>query len=787
MRVLPGKARGTHVHGGKTYSFCSESCAKKFAIHPEHYLSKGPDAFAMGGGDPFALAPAAVPASQPTPARPPRRKPWRYDCPMCEGVGSDAPGACPRCGMDLELSPEYYNETEERAKDYQFEFWAAVVLSAPVLVYSMAFMHPGAEQDASFHSFISPRTAAWIEMGLTAAVLFWPGWSLLRRGWEGFRSLSPNMFSLVALGALAAWIYSCAATLAPGWFPEAGRHGGAPVVYYDSAAAIVALVLLGQHVESRGKTRASAALRELLKYQGGIAHRIVRDVESDVPVRDVREGDLLRVKPGERIPVDGTVRDGASEVDESSISGEPLPVAKSAGAAVTGGTMNILGSFTFVAEQVGEHTFMARVAAAVAQAQHQKPPVARLADRVTRWFVPAVIGAAILTFFGWLLFGPEPAWASALASAASVLVVACPCALGLATPMAVVVACGRAARMGIVIRDAAALETASRLTDCVLDKTGTLTLGRPEVSEVLPCAEHGADETIALAASVEQGSEHPVAKAILNDARRRGASLAACEGFVATPGGGVSGTVGGRRVLAGNLSFVARDGAAFSAHDVERARALGKTLVYVAEGGEAIGIVAIDDAVRAHAAEVTSALAGRGIRLHLVTGDHAKAADALARKLDITQVRAGCTPLDKAEYLKSLRKAGARVAMVGDGVNDAPALAAAHVGIAMGEGAGVALDAAPVTLVRGDLRAIVQFVDLARTTMRIIRQNLFWAFIYNIAAVPVAAGALTAAAAILGAGTPSNWLLSPMIAAAAMAFSSVLVILNSLRIRVGER
>jgi P-type Cu+ transporter len=647
-------------------------------------------------------------------------------------------------------------------------------LTGPVFLLAMGEMLPG----WPVHRWISGPVQAWIELLLATPVVFWAGWPFLERMGASLRSGHLNMFTLIGLGTGAAWVYSAAATLAPGLFPESLRaHGGMPPRYFEAAAVITVLVLVGQVLELRARQRTSGAVRGLLDLTPPTARRVARDGrEEEVPLDEVGVGDLLRVRPGDKVPVDGVVIEGTSAVDESMLTGEPIPVEKAPGSTVSAGTLNATGSFVMRAERVGRETLLAQIIRVVGEAQRSRPPIQRLADRAAAWFVPAVIAVAAGAALAWGLFGPEPRLAYALVSAVTVLIIACPCALGLATPMSVMVAVGRGAAAGVLVKDAAALEALGRADTLIVDKTGTLTEGRPRVASVV--AVPGADprDVLGLAARLERGSEHPLADAIVEEAERRGLAVGPVQGFRAVPGKGVVAAVDRRTVALGNEALLAELGvsdAPFAA-EAARLRAAGQTVMFLTIEGQPAGLIGVEDPVKDAASHALAELRGLGLHVVMVTGDHRATAEAVARRLGIVQVEAGVLPVQKAETVRRLRGEGRRVAMAGDGVNDAPALAAADVGMAMGTGADVALESAGIVLVKGDLRGIARAVRLSRATLRNIRQNLFFAFAYNALGVPVAAGALYPWLGVL---------LSPMIAAAAMSLSSVSVIASALRLR----
>ena len=743
MLVEPKDAAERLDYRGTTYYFCCAHCREKFRSAPDRYLT--------GAAAPTQVVAGAV-----------------YTCPMHPEVRRQTPGSCPLCGMALEAEGGATDDAE--AASMTRRFWISAALTLPLAVLAMGEML-GSIRALAFHG------AAWLQLALSAPVVLWGGWPFFVRGWRFAAWRHPNMFTLIATGVAAAWLSSVAATVAPGWFPAAFRmHDGRPPVYFEAAAGIVTLVLLGQVLELRARRRTGEALRALMALAPNMALRVDADgSERAIPLDQVRVGDRLRVRPGEKIPVDGVVLEGSSLVDESMITGEPWPAEKAPGARVTGGTLNGTGSFLMRAERVGADTLLARIVAAVSQAQRSRPPVQRLADRVASWFVPLVGAVAALTFLVWMRFGPEPRLAHALVNAVAVLIIACPCALGLATPMAVMVGTGRGARAGVLIRDAAVLETIERVDTVVVDKTGTLTEGRPRLVALEPVGELGRREILRIAAGVERASEHPLAAALLSAARAEGVEPETAALFASRTGRGVLGRVDGRAVLVGNRKLMLESGVAVE-HLAEREATLaapGRSVIYLAVDGRVEAVLALADPIKESSREAVRELRRAGIRVVMLTGDNCATAQAVARELGIEEFKAELMPADKLEEVRKLQAAGRWVAMAGDGINDAPALAQANVGIAMGTGADVAMEAAPVTLVKGDLRGILRVLRLGRATMRTIRQNLVLAFAYNLLAVPAAAGALYPLFGLL---------LSPVIAAAAMTFSSVSVILNALRL-----
>ncbi len=702
----------------------------------------------------------------------------QWTCPMHPEIVRDAPGTCPICGMALEPrtvtadagpNPELVDMTRR--------FWIAVALSVPLLAVMVTDLLPG----MPLRRAVGGTALNWIELLIATPAVLWCGWPFFVRMWQSFAHRSLNMFTLIGIGTGAAYGYSLVATVLPGSFPSSFRtEGGALPVYYEAATVITALVLLGQVLELRARSRTGAAIRALLGLAPKTARRLGDDgTEADVPLEDVGVGDRLRVRPGEKVPVDGVVIDGSSAVDESMVSGEPIPVEKSTGDRVVGSTVNGTGSFVMRAEKVGADTLLARIVTMVSEAQRSRAPIQKLADRVAGWFVPAVIAVAVITFAAWLAFGPAPRAAHALVNAVAVLIIACPCALGLATPMSIMVATGKGATSGVLFRNAEAIELLRQVDTLVVDKTGTLTEGKPTLVSVEAEGGLSEHELLVFAASLERASEHPLAAAIVVGAERRGAAPVAVDGFASVTGKGVTGRVGGRTVALGNRALMEAQGVALNG-GVQRAEALrseGQTVMFVAVDGVSAGRLGVADPIKATTPEAIATLHREGVRIVMLTGDTATTATAVARRLGIDEVRADVLPDQKAAVVKELQAAGRVVAMAGDGVNDAPALARAHVGIAMGTGTDVAMESAGVTLVRGDLNGIARARRLSSATMRNIRQNLFWAFGYNTVGVPVAAGVLYPAFGLL---------LSPVIAAAAMSFSSVSVIANALRLRLAD-
>ena len=723
-------------HGGDTYFFCSDRCQQKFA------------------GD--ALDGAI------------------YTCPMHPEIEQVGPGACPICGMDLE--PKFVDATDDSDErqylDMKRRFWVGVALSVPLLIFAM-----GPMVGLRIADLMPDRVFGWLQLGLATPVVFWCGWPLLVRGAKSFQSMNLNMFSLIAVGTLAAFLFSLFVVLFPQFIPEAFFEGGKPPLYFEAAAVIITLVLLGQVLELRARQQTGGAIRELMQLAPDIAHRITDEGEADVDLDAVHKGDRLRVRPGEKVPVDGRVLSGSSSVDESMLTGEPLPVSKSEGDDVTGGTLNQTGALVMEAVGVGNDSVLSRIVQMVAEAQRSRAPIQKLVDVVARYFVPAVIACSILAFVGWAVFGPEPRLAHAFVAAVAVLIIACPCALGLATPMSVMVGVGRGAKEGVLIKNAEVLEIMETVDTIVVDKTGTLTQGRPEVTAIETMGDSTDDDVLSLAAAVEAQSEHPLAQAVVRRARTNELSIPEANQFESITGGGVRATIDGRSVLIGKADLLAEQGIAGVEEARKRAtrhQQFGSTAIFVAVDGRVAAMMAISDPIKESTPAALKTLHDLGLKVVMLTGDAEPTARAVAEKLGIDEFHAGVSPQDKLDFVAKLRKDGHIVAMAGDGINDAPALAQADVGIAMGTGTGVAIESAGVTLVGGDLRGVAAAVNLSRKTMRNIRQNLFFAFIYNSLGVPVAAGLLYPFFGVL---------LSPMIAAAAMSFSSVSVIVNALRLR----
>ena len=813
MDVNPATARHKTVHGEREYLFCSAGCLAKFQANPEKILSSPPvpmpttatlGLVSLGG--PALVVPAP---SKPSTLSPVElvsgsgKKPRAYVCPMCPEVRQSAPGPCPKCGMALDLespvipasSTEYtcpmhpeivrqgpgscpicgmaleprtvtIAEDNPELRDMTRRFWVSLALTVPLVCVSMLVMAVTSSGGAW----------PWLELLLATPVVLWCGWPFFQRGWASLVNRSTNMFTLIAMGTGVAYFYSLVATLFPQFFPASFRSmgmGGHPDVYFEAAAAIVTLVLLGQVLELRARSHTSSAIRALLDLSPKMARVMSEDGsegDRDIPLDQVRPGDKLRVRPGEKIPVDGVVIDGSSAVDESMITGESVPVEKTAASHVIGATVNGNGSLVMRAERVGSQTMLAQIVQMVSQAQRTRAPIQRLADKVAGWFVPVVIAIAVVTFIVWVTLGPEPRFAHAIVNAVAVLIIACPCALGLATPMAIMVGTGRGARAGVLIKNAEALETLEKVDTIVFDKTGTLTEGKPKV------VAYSDAEVVRLAASVERASEHPLAAAIVALASQQGLRLSDVSGFESVPGKGIKGVVTSKRIAAGNWALMTDLGVFGSGRKtaVLAGTALGATQVYVAIDGQYAGNIAIADPLKATAAAALRGLEAQGIHVVMLTGDNARTAQEIAGKLGLDDFRAEVLPAQKAEIIKSLQNEGRIVAMAGDGINDAPALAQAQVGIAMGTGTDIAMESAGITLLKGDLEGILRARKLSQATMRNIRQNLFFAFLYNSIGVPLAAGVLYPVFGLL---------LSPILAAAAMSFSSVSVITNSLRLR----
>jgi Cu+-exporting ATPase len=746
MTVDPHTAKHRHTHKGRPYYFCSARCREKFSADPARYLNPQT---------------AAAPADA------------IYTCPMHPEVRQPGPGSCPICGMALE--PEIVSADappNPELADMTRRFWIGLALALPVFILEMG------GHLIDLHAWVGQQTSNGVQLFLATPVVLWAGWPFFERAWASLKTRNLNMFTLIAMGTGVAWAYSIIGTAAPGLFPGAMRgHDGSVAVYFEAAAVITVLVLLGQVLELRAREQTSGAIRALLDLSPKLARRINPDgSDEDVSLDQVVAGDRLRVRPGERVPVDGSILEGRSAIDESMVTGESMPVTRSAGERVIGGTINQSGGFVMRAEKVGRETVLAQIVQMVAQAQRSRAPIQRLADQVSAWFVPLVIAVALLAFVAWSVWGPEPRLTFGLIAAVSVLIIACPCALGLATPMSIMVGVGRGAQSGVLIKNAEALERMEKVDTLVVDKTGTLTEGKPSVVDIKTVSGTDQTELLRLTGSLERSSEHPLAAAIVRAAQERGIELASAEAFDSPVGKGVTGVVGGRKLVIGNRRIMSEAG--IDTHTLDQSadelRREGATAIFVAVDGNAAGVIAIADPIKATTPPAISALQQAGIRVVMLTGDNATTAKAVAHRLGITEVEAEVLPEDKGKVVARLRGEGRVVAMAGDGVNDAPALAAADVGIAMGTGADVAMESAGVTLLQGDLNGIVRARHLSAATMANIRQNLFFAFIYNAAGVPVAAGILYPVFGIL---------LSPIVAAAAMALSSVSVIGNALRLR----
>jgi Cu+-exporting ATPase len=790
---------------GQTFYFCSEHCRRKFLAQGSG--SEPAQLVQLGGGhaEHQHHHHAAVRVKPSVSAK--------YFCPMCPGIESEKPGECPICGMALERNPAWVapiagktvytcpmhpeieqdhpgdcpkcgmplepmtapatgdDEENTELHDMTKRFWVGAVLTLPVFVLAMAHLIP------AFAEWSESHASRWVQFALTTPVVFWAGWPFFRRGWRSLVTRHLNMFTLIAIGVGAAYVFSAAAMLVPGIFPHAMRHDGKVAIYFEAAAVIVVLVLLGQVLELRARSRTGTAIRALLNLIPPTARKVLPGGDSEVPLERVEVGDQLRVVPGDKVPVDGEVLEGRSNVEESMITGEPLPVEKNVGDKVTGGTVNGTGSFVMRAERVGSDTLLGQIVSMVAEAQRSRAPIQGVADKVAGIFVPVVLAVSALTFVVWMWVGPEPRLAYAIVNAVAVLIIACPCALGLATPMSIMVGVGRGAQEGVLVKNAEALERLEKVTALVVDKTGTLTEGKPKLMDVLPTGGLEAQEFLRLVASLEQNSEHPLAGAIVQGAKEQGIALDAVKDFRSVTAGGVVGTVASRAVMIGKLTFLQNEKVT-GWEPLEASAATmqeeGKTVMFAAVDGRAAGIVAVADPIKATTAEAIADLHSLGLSIVMLTGDNRRTAAAVAKKLGIDAIEAEVEPAGKVAHVKKLRTQGQHVAMAGDGINDAPALSEAEVGIAMGTGTDVAIESAGITLLKGDLRGIAKAIRLSRATMSNIRQNLFFAFIYNVLGVPVAAGVLYPFFGVL---------LSPIIAGAAMSFSSVSVISNALRLR----
>jgi Cu+-exporting ATPase len=751
MQVDPAKAAGSHEYQGHRYYFCSPGCLAKFQADPARFLTPS----------------ASAPASPSVPAG------TKYTCPMHPEIVRDGPGSCPICGMALEPQTVSLDDTPNpELADMARRFWIGGALSLPVVVLAMGDMVFG----MGLGGRVDVRWTNWLGLVLSTPVVLWAGWPFFERGWASIVNRSPNMFTLIALGIGAAYAFSTVATLAPGVFPAGFRMHGVVETYFDTAVVVTVLVLLGQVLELRARGRTSSAIRQLLGLAPKTA-RVMRDGrETDVPIAEIHVGETLRVRPGERVAVDGVVVDGRSSVDESMVTGEPIPVPKEPGARVTGGTINGTGGFTMRAEKVGSDTLLAQIVRMVGEAQRTRAPIQRLADLISAYFVPAVVVIAILSFAVWGVWGPEPRLAHGLVNAVAVLIIACPCALGLATPMAIMVGTGRGASAGVLIRNAEALERLEKVNTLVVDKTGTLTEGKPKVARIVARPPFSDTDIVTFAASLEQGSEHPLAAAMVAAAKERSIAVPAPGDFQSITGRGVRGVVERRAVLLGNAALMEAEGVDSSASrsEADALRSQGHTVMFVAVNQVLAGLVAVADPIKESTAEAIRLLHNDGLRVVMLTGDSKTTADAVAKQLGLDEVIAEVMPDQKRDAILRLQREGRIVAMAGDGINDAPALAQANVGIAMGSGTDIAIESAGITLVKGDLRAIARARRLSRATMKNIRQNLFLAFVYNAVGVPVAAGVLYPFFGIL---------ISPIWASAAMTLSSVSVIVNALRLR----
>ena len=801
MYVEPARARVSSEYKGSTYYFCSSRCAERFDADPEKYLAPQPQQPALvqlGGIAPNepAASPLREPAGKGTvtyvcPMDPEVResKPGacpkcgmalepetvEYTCPMHSEIVRDRPGHCPICGMALEprVAAAVHEEDDSELRSMQRRLWVGVALSIPLLALSMGGMAPG----SPFHN-LPAGWMQWLQLALATPVVLWGGWPFFQRGWVSIVNRHLNMFTLIAMGTGTAYVFSLIATVAPSIFPQSFLgHGGRPEVYFESAAIIVTLVLLGQVLELRARRQTSSAIKALLDLNPKTARRVQADgSDEEIPLEHVQRGDRLRVRPGDRIPVDGTVEEGSSSVDESMITGESIPVEKVPRAKVVGGTVNQTGSFIMRAEKLGSETLLAQIVRMVAEAQRSRAPIQSLADKVSGYFVPAVLLVAVLTFVVWAIWGPQPRLAYGLVNAVAVLIIACPCALGLATPMAVMVGTGRGARAGVLVKNAEALEVMEKVDTLVLDKTGTLTEGKPRLTQLVATGTVPGNDLLKLVASVERSSEHPLATAIVKAAEERAFKLSTPANFESLTGKGVLARVDGHEVAVGNAAlFSARQ---ISAENLtpkaDELRRQGQTVMLVAVDGKSAGLIAVADPIKSSARATIQSLKASGLRLVMLTGDNRATAAAIAKELGITEFEAEVLPETKAAIVKKLKNEGRIVAMAGDGVNDAPALAQADVGIAMGTGTEVAMESGDITLIKGDLNALLRARNLSRAVMRNIRQNLFFAFIYNLLGVPVAAGVLYPFTGLL---------LQPVLAAAAMSFSSVSVIANALRLR----
>ena len=752
MEVTPEDAAGSYEYQGQQYYFCNESCLEQFQANPGTFLTPASERITPPG-DSTAI----------------------YTCPMDPEVRQIGPGACPKCGMALEpVTVSREEQTNPELRLMALRFWVCLALTAPLIIMAMSAMFGS----FTFARSITPRRTSWIEMLLATPVVLWGGWPFFVRGWKSLVNRSLNMFTLIAMGTGTAYLYSILAAVVPQIFPQSFHLANGEVpVYFEAAAAITTLVLLGQVLELRARSRTSSALKALLGLAPKTARRLLPEGgEEDVPLDQIMAGERLRVRPGEKIPVDGSIIEGSSAVDESMVTGEAFPVEKKVDDRVTGGTVNGAGGFVMRAERVGSETLLAQIVAMVSAAQRTRAPIQHLADAVASYFVPAVMGAAVVTFAVWSIYGPQPRFAYALISAVAVLIIACPCALGLATPMSIMIGTGRGATAGVLVRDAEALEVLAKVDTLVIDKTGTLTEGKPRLASIMTQPGWNGLDLLRLAASLERGSEHPLAGAIMAASEERSIALSEVKDFHSFTGQGVTGVVDGKAVALGNAALFESLAIASGTllHDAEEMSREGSTTILLAVDGRPAGVLAVNDPIKPSTSEALRLLRQEGLRVVMLTGDGRSTAEAVARQLGIDAFEAEVLPARKGEIVKQLQSQGHVVAMAGDGINDAPALAQADVGVAMGTGTDIAMESAGIVLVKGDLRGIVRARRLSRGTLRNIRQNLFFAFVYNVVTVPIAAGVLYP---LFG------WRLSPMLAAAAMTFSSVSVISNALRLR----
>jgi len=786
------------THEDTQYFFCSESCRNSFEENPEKYLSQEEASKSCCAGNHTASAgeSKAQPGQWTCPMDPEviSEKPGdcpkcgmaleqmpripgvtQYTCPMHPEVIGNAPGDCPKCGMPLEPIDVSTDDThaQEETRDLSRKFWIGLILTVPVFFLAMIGMVPS----INIGALIPKSVSKWIEFSLTTPVVFWAGGVFFKRGWNSIKNRHLNMFTLIMLGVGAAYLYSTVAVFFPELFPTSFRKGGEVGLYFEAAAVITVLVLLGQLLEAKARSQTGQAIKSLLGLAAKSAFRIVDGEEEEIPVDQIQKGDVLRVRPGEKIPIDGVIVEGQSNVDESMISGEPNPVGKSRDDKVIGATVNQTGTFLMKAEKVGSDTLLSQIVQMVSDAQRSRAPIQKLADTVAGWFVPIVLLIAIITFAVWAIFGPAPAMAFAIVNAVSVLIIACPCALGLATPMSIMVGVGRAAQSGVLVKNAEAIETTEKVDTLVTDKTGTLTEGKPRVTDQIVAEGVSEDHMLALAAALEVSSEHPLARAVVDAAKDKKIAIPKATEFLSTTGGGVTGTVDGKTVRVGKGGFLLENKVTLSDRLQKTAEELqrnAKTVVWIAEDDQAIGLLGISDPIKTSTATAIGELHKLGIRVIMCTGDNQATAEAVGKEVGIDEVHAGLSPQDKINIVRDLKAKGAIVAMAGDGINDAPALAEAHVGIAMGTGTDVAIESASITLVKGDLNGILKSIHISKAVMRNIRQNLFFAFAYNSLGIPLAAGILYPFFGIL---------LSPMIAGAAMSLSSLSVIMNALRLK----